>query len=334
MLLVRSKHARLLIIFVALLLAVPPAPAQPAEKRHAKPGTAVLWTDPGDIRAKDLFYGPGGKEGQPKPPFRYQKEDMKGASPKFDVKDADGEKWRVKLGPEAHAEPVASRLLWAVGYFANENYFADQIQVEEMITLARGEEFVKGDAVSSARLQRKLADHDKGWEWRHNPLKGTREFNGLRVMMALFRNWDLKGENNAKFTDKKTGREIYYVSDVGASFGTTGESYTVSMSKSNLSAYKSKKFISKVTDKYVDFDFPTHPALYKIFNLPLFIHEMRMHWIGRHIPREDVRWIASLLSQLSERQIEDAFRAGGYTPEQASAYTAVLQERIAELSKL
>lgn len=330
----RKKNARVMLIVAALLFAVTHAPAQPAEPQHAKSGTAVVWSDPGDIRAKDLFYGPGGKDGQPRPPFRFDKQIGHGTSPKFDVKDANGEKWRVKLGPEAHAEPVASRLLWAVGYFANDNYFADQIQVKEMILLARGDEFVKGEIVSGARLQRKLAKGDKGWNWRHNPLKGTREFNGLRVMMALLRNWDLKGENNAEFTDKRTGREIYYVSDVGSTFGTTGESYTVTMSKSNLNAYKSKKFISKVTDTYVDFDFPTHPALYTVFNLPLFIHETSSRWIGKHIPREDVRWIASLLSQLSTRQIEDAFRAGGYSPDQIAAYTAVLQERIAELAKL
>ena len=32
-------------------------------------------------------------------------------------------KWRVKLGVEARPETVASRLVWAVGYYANEDYF-------------------------------------------------------------------------------------------------------------------------------------------------------------------------------------------------------------------
>ena len=30
---------------------------------------ASLWRDPGDISAKNLFYGDGGKDGQPVPPF-------------------------------------------------------------------------------------------------------------------------------------------------------------------------------------------------------------------------------------------------------------------------
>ncbi len=32
---------------------------------------------------------------------------------------------------------------------------------------------------------------------RDDPFEDTREWNGLRVMMALMNNWDLKDENNA-----------------------------------------------------------------------------------------------------------------------------------------
>lgn len=325
----RSERSRALIAFLFML-----AVAQAAAQTPANSATPLLWSNPGDIRSKDLFAGPGAENGRPKPPFKFDKQLATGNSPKFDITDANGEKWRVKLGPEAHAEPVAARLLWAVGYFTNENYFADQIRVEGIIPLARGDQFQKGELIAQARLQRKLGKHDKPWSWRHNPFKKTREFNGLRVMMALLHNWDLKDENNARVEDKKTGREIYYVSDLGASFGTTGKSYSDAMSKSNLSAYRAEKFISKVAPKYVDFNFPTHPALYHIFNLPFFIHSLRNHWIGKHIPRDDVRWIASLLAQLSRRQIEDAFRAGGYTPDQVQAYADVVQARIAALSKL
>ena len=35
------------------------------------------------------------------------------------------------------------------------------------------------------------------WRWRHNPFFGSREFNGLRVMMALLNNWD--HGHNGKF---------------------------------------------------------------------------------------------------------------------------------------
>jgi hypothetical protein len=38
----------------------------------------------------------------------------------------------VKLGSEARPETVASGLLWAVGYFANEDYFVPVLHVREM----------------------------------------------------------------------------------------------------------------------------------------------------------------------------------------------------------
>src|SRR3979490_2860123 len=92
------------------------------EATVAGEGPAVLWRNPVDIKFRDLYYGPGGKAHQPQPQgtFTFDKEDVKGATPKFDVVDQDRIRWRVKLGEEARPEVVASRLLWAVGYFANE----------------------------------------------------------------------------------------------------------------------------------------------------------------------------------------------------------------------
>jgi hypothetical protein len=84
----------------------------------------------------------------------------------------------------------------------------------------------------------------------------------------------------------------------------------------------------------VDFAFPTHPPFLYAFNLPFFISKMRNHWIGKHIPREDARWIGSELAQLSDEQIQDAFRAGGYTPQEAADYTAAVRNRIAQLEEL
>ena len=43
--------------------------------------------------------------------------------PKFDVRDAQGTKWKVKLGEEARPETTASRFVWAVGFMTDEYYF-------------------------------------------------------------------------------------------------------------------------------------------------------------------------------------------------------------------
>jgi hypothetical protein len=59
-----------------------------------------------------------------------------------------------------------------------------------------------------------------------------------------------------------------------------------------------------------------------------------MRWVGNHVPRADAKWLGSLLAQLSTEQILNAFRAGGYPPEKAAAFTKVVQSRIAELNQL
>ena len=300
----------------------------------------VLWKNPGNIQSLNLFYGPGGKKHQPQVPVEFIKEDRQGTSPKFDVRDQDGEKWKAKLGPEARPETVAARLLWAMGYAANENYFFSDLKVENLPPqLQRGQSYVSPpNDVKAVRLQRHPGGDKKTgiWEWRHNPFTGTREFNGLRVMMALINNWDLKDENNAIFDDPAApGRQLYEVTDVGASFGKSGRTYSEVASKGNLKSYTHSKFISKIAPDDVDFNFPTHPPLVDFFIEPSFFwHQMRQRWIGRHIPRAHVRWIASLLAQLSPEQIRDAFRAADYPPDQIEAYAAALEARIAQLNKL
>jgi hypothetical protein len=333
------------LLILAMVLAFP-LPQFAAEldagiRVGAKPAT-ILWTNPIDIRSRDLFYGPGGKGEQPKEPFTFIEEDHGGTNPKFDVRDAAGTKWKVKLGLEAGPETAATRLMWAVGFVANENYFVRETTVQDMPHhLERGQTLVSADgAIRSARLQRPLKGKKTGnWDWKHNPFVGTREFNGLRVMMALLNNWDLRTVNNAIYADSKDGNETddpqyYEVTDLGASFGKTGESYRNSISKNNLPAYQKAKFISKVTGTSVTFNFPTHLPILYIFNFPHFVSQLRHRWVGKDIPRSDVKWIGGLLSQLSHEQICDAFRAAGYPPNEVEAFAAAVEKRIAQLNKL
>jgi hypothetical protein len=325
----------LVVFLVSALTTFSPA----VEHKKVVEEHSILWTDPGDIKSRDLFYGPGGQEGQPKLPVTFLKEDASGYTPKFDVRDAAGKKWKAKMGIEAQTEPVASRLLWAVGYFANENYFFPILKVEALPPrLTRGQEFVGADGeVRGVRLQihpdslKKV----KTWSWHKNSFTHTREFDGLRVMMALLNNWDLKDDNNGIFANPDDPeKKIYGVSDVGASFGSTGESYTSKRSKGNLPAYRHAKFLKKVARHHVDFNFPTHLPFLYIFNLPHFLSELHNRSIGKHISRADAIWAGSLLVQLTPEQIRDAFRAGGYSPEQAEAFASVVEKRIAQLNAL
>jgi hypothetical protein len=341
----RARHHLLHVMTTILVLLVTiPCAARNSSKGHpAKPAenaTPILWLNPSNIRSRDLFYGPGGEAHAPHSTYTFIREDLNGTNPKFVVRDENGVEWKVKLGPEAKPETVASRLLWAAGYFTNENYFLADFRVANMQPLKRGGKLIAPDGtMHNVRLKRYVKEEKKigDWNWRHNPFNGTREFNGLRVMMALFNNWDLKNENNSTYEehDKSEPRAVYYVvSDLGASFGTTGLSYPDSRSKGNLPAYSQSKFIKGVHGQYVDFNVPTRPNLFHLVNPKEFITRMRLRWIGRHIPRADARWMGELLSQLSKEQIRQAFRAADYSPQQVEEFTNVVAQRIEELRQL
>ena len=313
------------------------SPSMFAQVGHAvQDAKRVLWKDPGDIASKDLLNGTGGDKGRPQLPVKFLEEDKGGHNSKFDVEDSAGTKWKAKLGIEAQPETVATRLLWAVGYFTNENYFVPDLVVNDLPAhLHRGQGHVTApNHVEKVRLQRHLEGKKTGqWSWGDARLKHLREYNGLRVMMALISNWDLKDENNAIYSEKN-GEERFLVTDLGTAFGASGDRWTEAQSKNNLKAYQSSKFITKVTDTHVSFSFPRFPPFLYVFDLPHFVHQVRMRSVGNNVPRQDAKWIGSLLAQLSTKQIQDAFEAGGYSPDVASAFTKAVQARIAELNKL
>lgn len=300
-------------LFLILSLCVPAGAQQAAESNAPQAKSAsglpvVLWRDPVDIASRNLLYGPGGKEHAPAGKFKFVEEGKEGATPKFDVVDEQGVRWRVKVGPEARAETAASRLLWAAGYFADEDYYVPELRVEGMQKLSRGQEFVSKDGVvRGAGLERHVAGRKKigPWSWSNNPFVGTKELSGLKVMMSLMSNWDTAERNNAIYDEG--GERHYVVSDVGATFGRIGGVF--SRSKDNLKDYSQSDFVRKATPEYVDFSF-------------------------KHIPRADAKWLGQLLSRLSADQIRDCFRAAGYSPEEIEGYTKAVQDRIRALNQL
>jgi len=105
-------------------------------------------------------------------------------------------------------------------------------------------------------------------------------------------------------------------------------------SKSVLKDYESSKFVEKATPEFVDLVMNSRPFVISAINVPNYASRSRMEAITKHIPRADAKWLAQRLSQLSEEQIRDCFRAGGYTPEEVEGYTKAVEKRIAELTAL
>jgi hypothetical protein len=294
-----------------------------------------LWKAPTDIQSRNLYYGPGGADSQPGKRFTFIKEDLDGTNPKFDVRDEKGVNWKIKLGSEVRAETAASRLVWALGYHADEDYFVETLYVTHLPRrLHRGQNLIAADGtIRNARLKRETQRKKIGyWPWRNAPFAGTREFNGLRVLMAVINNWDLKDGNNAIY--EQNGQRIYQVSDLGASFGTTRVLLVKNKAKGNLRAYRHSKFVTNVTSERVSFAAPSLPSFPHLFAPWDYILRARLRWIGRNISRADAKWVGELLGQLSVSQIHDAFRAAGYSQGEADGFTETVQKRIAELNAL
>ncbi len=183
----------------------------------------VLWVDPGQVGRLDVFAGAGGKDGSPHPPYTFEAEDRRARTPTFDAHDAQGKRWTVEAGRPAKPEVAASRLLWAAGYLADEDYVVRVARINGL-QLRNGKRYLHRDALWDARFSRRVDGRTKLgiWRWKKNAFTGTRELNGLRVMLALLNCWDLKDENNWVVHDAQTGTEQFRVSGLAASFGKAG----------------------------------------------------------------------------------------------------------------
>ena len=270
---------------------------------------------------RNLLFGPGSPELAPAPPFKFIKESKKGESPKFDVEDARGVVWTVKLGEEAQSETVATRLVWAVGYFAEEAYYFDEVPIENLPKLKRGREFVLSEGiVTGARFEpeRKQLTEGPVWDWDDNAFNGTRQLNGLKVLMILLNNFDARKENNKIFYSRSAPGDRYearhYVTDLGATLGRSG-GLGGKRTKNDLEDFLSTRFVMGVEDGSVQFDYDTRPTKLGHFSVlypPYYRSQVKKEKSMRHIPVAHAKWIGSLLAQLSDEQLRDAFRAARY----------------------
>ena len=308
------------------------------KRQHPQKSAPVLWRDPGNIRNRDLYYGPGSKALAPVPPFHFLKEVKAGGMPKFEVEDARGVKWRVKLGPEAQAETVASRLVWAVGYNAEESYYFDRTNVDGMKPLSRGQRYVQGASVRGARFEPRRKDIERGkqWDWSKNEFKGTRELNGLKTMMVLLNNWDVFKKNNRVLRDKNSGEDRYTVTDLGATLGAAG-GIGGRRSKNDVQDFERQRLVRKVEDGKVKFDYDLKPkklGLLSIVYPPYYLRQRRATNAMQKIPIDHAAWIGSKLAQLTDNQLRDSLRAAGYDRATTEAYVRTLRSRINELNRV
>lgn len=298
------------------------------DKKDKKPnpaGTPVLWRAPDDINARDLYHGPGGEEMRPDlRRVTFLKEETGGYSKKFRVRDGAGREWVAKLGKEAQAETAAVRLVWAVGYMTEINYLAPCVAIEGAPRPGKDIETCEGGRFANVRFEARPEGVKRldEWKWAENPFVNTKELKGLVVMMSLLNNWDIKDTNNkVLYVQGAGGRgdELrYIVSDLGATFGRVKLDvpglWRIRRNRNDPEDYAQDGFLEDVKGGQVY-------LFYKGKRQDLF-DDIRV---------DEARWIAGLLSKLSERQVGDAFRAANYAPDEVRVLTAAVRARIDEL---
>jgi hypothetical protein len=269
---------------------------------------AELWTEPEPGR--DLFWGVGGERLRPDPSRTYTILETKrgGFSMGFTVEDGRGRKWNVKLPPEAPTEVVASRLLWGVGYHQPPIYYVGRWNAE-----GRSDNPQLPGRFRENGPELHGLDAGPAWSYYRGPFVGTRELNGLLVLMAMLGNSDLKDDQNVVYTltgPFERASRWYVARDLGQSLGRTG---VIDAPRGDPKVFEETPFITGMSGPYVRFD-----------------------WRGRHgvlvehITPADVHWICGRLQRLTARQWDDAFRAGGYAPDVAQRFIGRFKQKIQE----
>jgi hypothetical protein len=293
----------------------------------------LIWRDPGDVKRLDLAWGEGGPAGAPKPPFTFLEEDKGGTNPKIEVRDARGVVWGVKWGEEIHSEVFASRLVWAVGYYVEPSHYVPSGKILRVSGLDRAKKYVEPDgAFLNARFEKKdksitkLSD-EQSWRYDGNPFVGSKELNGLKVMVMLVSNWDSKDQHqagkgsNTKIFIVKTRAATehrYVVSDWGGTMGKWGNFLRRDKWDCNGYMGQNDDFVKGVKNGEIEWGYSgQHTGSIK-----------------DDIPVAHVGWLMGYLGRLSDAQIRSALRASGASAGEEACFTRAVRLRISSLQGL
>ena len=294
----------------------------------------VLWRDPGDVATRDLRHGPGGPDFMPASPFTFIEEHGTGSQPCVSVRDSRGRRWRVKWGEEVRSETFTVRFVWAVGYFAEITHFVAEGTIADVKDLQRAKACIDEDCrFKDARFELDDPDVKKlfeehGWAWNDNPFLGTRELQGLKILVMLLSNWDSKdrrdvarGSNTAIFEYRLPEgiREArYLITDWGGSMGRWGGNI-VTRGRWDPEGFEAQtpEFVTTVEEGLVRFGYVGQ----------------RTEDVATGISVDDVRWLCRSVGKLTDPQLADGLRASGASDEETARFSAALRNRIEQLTR-
>jgi hypothetical protein len=320
-----------------------------SQERQKAAHDALLFT-PGTISTVDVVQGPE----QDKKEFQLHYNDkvicdfatpgkqMNGKTQKFGCKitsvvSADGtvqtltpemkesDPVKVKFDPhnnEVYAEVASTRLLWAIGYYAD-GWFPVHVECHNCpADVISGSGPVGTKTFYPAIIVRKFPWHEmteigkdnQGWSWAElDALNGrpTYERDGIKLLAAFIQHSDNKPEQqrvvcHKVIVDDKSqppsttcDKSVMLVQDVGASFGSGGLFTSNDGAKMNIDNWSHTKLWSSVgTDASPK---ECHASLRKSLTAHGGLSNPSISEEGR-------RFDAQLLCQLSDHQIEDIFK--------------------------
>lgn len=289
-----------------------------ASAKKEDPRTSVIersrvWS-PTNIASKDLKTGPTGPGAftfRETVTCKYLDKKLSGKSPKFACLIGEDDEVKVKFGGnngEVYGEVLATRLLWALGFPADRMYPVNVICKgcpEDFLGIVRPNDESRFDP---AVIERKIAGQEwgeKGWSWKEiDRLDSERAAprahrDALKLLAVFMQHSDSKPvqqrivcQSNAKWPDPSTcDSPFLMISDVGLTFGRATRSNANEPSGVNLEAWRQ-------TPVWKDDEARCVGNLPKSFTGTL--SEPVISEAGR-------KFLADLLTQLSDRQLFDLF---------------------------
>jgi hypothetical protein len=293
-----------------------------------------LWHEVDTDAANDLRYGPGGAEYVPRPPFQFAEELLTGSHPCIAVTDAKQRRWRVKWGAEAKPEAFCVRFAASCGYFAEVTHYVASGCIEGITTLDRARAMIADDGrftdarfeLEDVRLRMFFEEHS--WAWHDNPFVGTRQLDGLKIIVMLLSNWDSKdrrdvarGSNTAIFehpVSRFASEARYLITDWGGAMGKWGMT-VMSRGRWDVDGFEAQTpaFIAGIYDGVVDFGY-----------------QGQRSEIGRSIPIGHVQWFYRRVRPITESALRTGLLVSGATEEEATRFARALRTRIEALGRV
>jgi hypothetical protein len=274
------------------------------------------------------FATPGAKMGGKTPKFECKITRVESASGQVQTlsDEMDEEPVKVKFGAddnEVYAEIVATRLLWALGFYADA-WFPVRVECHNC-----PEDPVSGSGSAETRMfdpatiVRKYPGHkmyevgkeEQGWSWKElDAANGqpTYQRDGLKLLAAFMKHSDNKPPQQRLTCDKvqvnqqtqpfttTCEKPVMLVQDVGATFGGGGWFTSNSSAKMALETWSNTKLWDQVGSEGAP------KQCQAVLRSSLTAHDGLSNPM---ISEEGRRFDANLMCQLSDHQLEDLFKA-------------------------